>query len=71
MIRFWAEENPKRVFYLSIEYLLGRSLQNAIINLGIEGPYRDSIKELGHVLEDLYEEELDAGLGNGGLGRFV
>jgi len=68
---FWSEHNPKRVFYLSIEFLLGRSLQNALINLNIEGPYREAIKELGHHMEDLYDQEADPGLGNGGLGRLA
>jgi starch phosphorylase len=59
------------VYYLSIEYLIGRSLQNAVINLDIQDTYSTALKELGHHLEDLYDEEVDAGLGNGGLGRLA
>jgi len=68
---FWSENNPKRVFYLSIEFLMGRSLQNALLNLNIDGPYGTAINELGHFLEDLYDQEVDPGLGNGGLGRLA
>jgi starch phosphorylase len=70
LIEFWndtnmrlAEENPKRVYYLSIEYLLGRTLANALLNLGVEGNYGRALKEFGYKLEDLYDEESDAGLG--------
>jgi starch phosphorylase len=78
LIEFWndtnfrfTEENPKQVYYLSIEYLLGRSLQNALINLDIEKNYKEALKELGFRLENFYEQETDAGLGNGGLGRLA
>ena len=56
---------------MSIEYLIGRSLQNAVVNLDIKDTYSTALKELGHHLEDLYDEEVDAGLGNGGLGRLA
>jgi glycogen phosphorylase len=62
---------PKRVYYLSLEFLMGRSLQNAILNIGIEKPFREALKQMGCDLEELYEEELDAALGNGGLGRLA
>lgn len=68
---FYSEQNPKRVFYLSIEYLMGRHMQNNLLNLDIEGPYADATRELGHKLEDLYDQEADPGLGNGGLGRLA
>eukprot|EP01114_Cavostelium_apophysatum_P016277 TRINITY_DN458_c0_g1_i1.p1 TRINITY_DN458_c0_g1~~TRINITY_DN458_c0_g1_i1.p1 ORF type:complete len:887 (+),score=285.08 TRINITY_DN458_c0_g1_i1:113-2773(+) len=78
LIEFWndtrfrmAATNPKRVYYLSIEYLLGRALQNSLLNLDVEENYKQALKELGFSLENLYEEELDAGLGNGGLGRLA
>lgn len=58
-----TEENPKRVYYLSIEYLLGRTLANALLNLGVEGNYGKALKQFGYKLEDLYDEEADAGLG--------
>jgi len=63
--------NAKKVYYLSLEFLMGRALQNAIVNLDIEDEARQAIRELGMVLEDVYEQEYDAGLGNGGLGRLA
>lgn len=78
LIEFWNdtnfalyEQNPKQTFYLSIEFLLGRSLQNALFNLEIVDPFTQALKEFGFRLEELYEEEVDAGLGNGGLGRLA
>ena len=64
--------DAKRVYYISMEFLMGRTLGNSLINLGIDGrvgdsPHRDGIQ---HV-DDLAEEEWDAGLGNGGLGRLA
>lgn len=66
-----TELNPKRAYYLSIEYLLGRTFQNALLNTDLEKPVREALKEIGISLEELYEEEADAGLGNGGLGRLA
>ncbi len=63
--------NPKRLYYLSIEFLLGRLLQNALINLDLEEKYKFSLEELGFKLEELYDEEYDPALGNGGLGRLA
>jgi glycogen phosphorylase len=63
--------NPKMLYYLSIEFLLGRLLQNALINLDLEEKYRDALNELGFKLEEIYEEEYDPALGNGGLGRLA
>lgn len=68
---YFKEKNVKRVAYLSLEFLIGRSLQNSIVNLGLESNFSQAMKNLGFVLEDLYEEEQDAGLGNGGLGRLA
>ncbi|MCC7518794.1 MAG: glycogen/starch/alpha-glucan phosphorylase [Verrucomicrobiae bacterium] len=65
------ESGAKRVHYLSLEFLMGRALQNAVLNLDIEEPARGIMRELGMVLEQVYEEEHDAGLGNGGLGRLA
>jgi glycogen phosphorylase len=62
---------PKRVSYLSMEYLLGRSLKNALLNMDLDSQYRDAVNQLGVDLEELYNEEPDAGLGNGGLGRLA
>ena len=63
--------NPKRVYYLSIEYLMGRSLQNSLINLDIQLPMKEALKNFGVAIEEIYEQEADAGLGNGGLGRLA
>lgn len=63
--------NPKRVYYLSIEYLLGRAFQNALINMGIEEPMKQALQQMGMNIEELYEQENDPGLGNGGLGRLA
>ena len=64
-------KDPKRVYYLSLEFLIGRMLQNAALNLGIEGEVKEGLKDLGHKLEDVVELENDAALGNGGLGRLA
>lgn len=61
----------KRVYYLCMEFLMGRSLKNSIYNLGITEAVEGALKKLNVKLEDLYEEEPDAGLGNGGLGRLA
>ena len=65
------QSKPKRVFYLSLEFLLGRSLSNAVLNLDLETPVRQSLNDFGHQLEEIEEKERDAGLGNGGLGRLA
>jgi len=67
----YREADAKRVYYLSLEFLMGRTLQNAVLNLDMEEEAREAIRELGVVLEDVYEAEHDAGLGNGGLGRLA
>ncbi len=61
----------KRVFYLSLEFLPGRFLKNYLISLGMEDLTRDVLDDFGFDLDDLEEEEWDAGLGNGGLGRLA
>lgn len=50
---------------------MGRMMQNALVNIDMEDSYRDALMEIGYTLEELYEEETDAGLGNGGLGRLA
>ena len=67
----YYEENVKRVYYLSLEYLMGRTLGNSLVNLGILGETGKALSELGYCLEDLRELEPDAGLGIGGLGRLA
>ena len=61
----------KRVYYLCMEFLLGRSLKNNIYNLNLGDAYEKALQSFGVTLEDLYEQEPDAGLGNGGLGRLA
>ncbi|KAH7882736.1 glycogen phosphorylase [Phlebopus sp. FC_14] len=61
----------KRAYYLSLEFLMGRALDNALLNLGLKDTYKDGINQLGFNLEDLLVQERDAGLGNGGLGRLA
>ena len=62
---------PKRVHYLSMEFLLGRTLRNNMMNLGAEPLVEHALGRQGWALEELIEEEPDAGLGNGGLGRLA
>ena len=69
--RAWRAQDAKRVHYLSLEFLTGRVLQNAVLALDVEGEVRDGTHRLGMVLEDVYEQERDPGLGNGGLGRLA
>ncbi|HKM54928.1 MAG TPA: glycogen/starch/alpha-glucan phosphorylase, partial [Isosphaeraceae bacterium] len=67
----YDRENPKRVYYLSMEFLLGRSLTNNITNLLVEPLVRDVLEGEGLDLTQVAETEPDAGLGNGGLGRLA
>ncbi|MFH1026904.1 MAG: glycogen/starch/alpha-glucan phosphorylase [Pseudomonadota bacterium] len=66
-----VETNCKRGYYLSLEFLMGRSLGNAMLNLGITDTATEALNNLGIKLEELAETEADAGLGNGGLGRLA
>eukprot|EP01018_Ginkgo_biloba_P034297 Gb_38925 [translate_table: standard] len=63
--------DPKQTYYLSMEYLQGRALTNAIGNLGITDAYAAALNKLGYDLENIVEQERDAALGNGGLGRLA
>jgi len=67
------EDNRKlrKVYYLSLEFLLGRSLGNAILNLNMQDSVRKALADFGSDLEEIEMEEKDAGLGNGGLGRLA
>ena len=74
----WAEtrkatqrDDTRRTAYLSLEFLMGRLLRNALLNLGIEDETAEALNRLGLDLEDVIEREKDAGLGNGGLGRLA
>jgi starch phosphorylase len=65
------DAGAKRVYYMSIEFLLGRSLKTNLNNLGLADKYSEALKDFGYDLETVYECEPDAGLGNGGLGRLA
>ncbi len=67
----YARENPKRVYYISIEFLIGRSLANNIMNLTLDPVVERTFDEHGHDWWEILHEERDAGLGNGGLGRLA
>ncbi len=64
-------KDAKRVYYISMEFLMGRTLGNSLINLGLLEQWDEALTELGLKIEDLQEYEWDAGLGNGGLGRLA
>ncbi|KFU89528.1 Glycogen phosphorylase, brain form, partial [Chaetura pelagica] len=67
----YYERDPKRIYYLSLEFYMGRTLQNTMVNLGLQNACDEAIYQLGLDLEELEEIEEDAGLGNGGLGRLA
>ncbi|KAK1317932.1 hypothetical protein QJS10_CPA05g00952 [Acorus calamus] len=68
---YYDKMNAKQAYYLSMEFLQGRALLNAIGNLDLTGTYADALKRLGHNLESVARQEPDAALGNGGLGRLA
>ncbi|CAG8282906.1 unnamed protein product [Penicillium nalgiovense] len=63
--------DQKRVYYLSLEFLMGRTLDNAMLNVGLKDVARDGLNDLGFRIEDVINQEHDAALGNGGLGRLA
>uniref|UniRef100_A0A673ISY0 Alpha-1,4 glucan phosphorylase n=1 Tax=Sinocyclocheilus rhinocerous TaxID=307959 RepID=A0A673ISY0_9TELE len=67
----YYEKDPKRVYYLSLEFYMGRTLQNTMVNLALENACDEAVYQLGLDMEELQEMEEDAGLGNGGLGRLA
>ncbi len=67
----YHKKHVKRIYYLSLEFLIGRTLGNSLINLGMYDEASRAMRELGYSLEELREKEWDAGLGNGGLGRLA
>ena len=75
MSRLLAAENPtraeKEVHYMSMEFLMGRSLMKNAFNLGISEAITGALEDMGHNATDIFEREPDAGLGNGGLGRLA
>ncbi len=70
-MRSYYREDAKRVYYLSLEFLIGRTLYNSVLNLRIEPAVREALLALGLDLEAIREQEPDAALGNGGLGRLA
>lgn len=70
-VREAEKQETKQIYYLCMEFLLGRSLKNNLFNLGLEDSFRKALSEMGVKLDNLYEQEPDAGLGNGGLGRLA
>ena len=68
---FITKKGAKKIHYMSIEFLLGRLLQNSLVCLEIENIYKSTLYDLGIKLEELYDEEKDPALGNGGLGRLA
>jgi glycogen phosphorylase len=67
----YTGQNAKTCYYLSLEFLMGRALGNALLNLDITDPVEEAMRQSGTTLAELIEEEIDAGLGNGGLGRLA
>jgi starch phosphorylase len=67
----YYNNDPKRVYYVSLEFLMGRSLENSLLNLGLLDDFRSAMESLGHNFDEIVAEEEDAGLGNGGLGRLA
>ncbi|MDT4329243.1 glycogen/starch/alpha-glucan phosphorylase [Methylomonas sp. MED-D] len=67
----YRDSDCKKAFYLSMEFLIGRSLSNAMLNLGVDDVVTQALYDLGLEAEELVESEPDAGLGNGGLGRLA
>lgn len=65
------KSDTKKIYYLSMEFLMGRSLKNNLYNLGLTKTMESALKDFGVKLDKLYECEPDAGLGNGGLGRLA
>uniref|UniRef100_A0A8C8SU51 Alpha-1,4 glucan phosphorylase n=1 Tax=Pelusios castaneus TaxID=367368 RepID=A0A8C8SU51_9SAUR len=67
-VQYYYEKDPKRIYYLSLEFYMGRTLQNTMVNLGLQNACDEATYQLGLDMEELQEIEEDAGLGNGGLG---
>ena len=67
----YRKNGDKQVYYMSMEFLVGTSLRNNLYNLGVEEEFAKAVKKLGFDMQDMYDMEPDAGLGNGGLGRLA
>jgi starch phosphorylase len=70
-MRSYYDTNAKRVYYLSMEFLMGRALMNSLLNLKMDEEFRNDFQQLGLNLDAVLEMEHDAALGNGGLGRLA
>jgi len=70
-MRSYYVTDAKRVYYLSMEFLMGRTLLNSLLNLSLESPCREALQQHGVELQQVREIEPDAALGNGGLGRLA
>ena len=68
-MRSYYREDTKRVYYLSMEFLMGRTLMNSMLNIGCDEGFRSAMQEMGLELEKIRDIESDAALGNGGLGH--
>jgi len=69
--RNYYRQDVKRVYYFSLEFLMGRTLMNSLLNLNMDEPARKALNAIGVELEEIRGMEYDAGLGNGGLGRLA
>jgi len=67
----YRANGDKQVYYMSMEFLVGTSLRNNLYNLGVEAKFAKAVEKCGFNINDLYDMEPDAGLGNGGLGRLA
>ncbi len=65
------DRQVKRIYYLSLEFLMGRAMTNNVNNLKLEDEFRRALSDLGYSYEEIIDHEVDAGLGNGGLGRLA
>lgn len=70
-VRAQYSQDLRQVYYLSMEFLLGRTLSNALMAIGVYDETKKALDEMGIDLDELLNEELDPGLGNGGLGRLA
>ncbi len=66
-----SKEGTKKIYYLCMEFLMGRSLKNSLFNLNLTSVFKQALEDFGIKLDSLYDCEPDAGLGNGGLGRLA
>ncbi|OHT16404.1 Glycogen phosphorylase 1 [Tritrichomonas foetus] len=71
VLNYFISNKVKQAYFVSIEFLLGRFLRNALLNLNLEDLYRQAALEFGFNLDDLFDEELEVGIGRGGLGRLA